>query len=73
MDVLPLEFSVFIDDVIQRVDVHIRTEAYQYVAHHFVDPDGPLYGGEAVGVDRVGYVKMEEVELLLELVERWLD
>ena len=73
MDVLPLELAVLVDDVIQRVDVNVGAETDQDVAHHLVHSDAPLNRGEAVGVDGVGDVEMEEVEFLLELVEGRLD
>jgi hypothetical protein len=73
VDVLPLQFSVFVDDIVQGVDVHVRAEANQDVPHHLVYTYPPLDRSEAVGVDRVGNIEVEEVKLLLQFVEGRLD
>ena len=43
MDIFSLQFSIFIDDVVQRTDVHGRTETQEDVAHHSCYLDGPFY------------------------------
>ena len=50
MDILPLELTVLVDDVVEGVDVGVGAEPEQNVAHHLVDADRPLQRGEAVGV-----------------------
>ena len=73
MDVLPLQLAVFVHNVVKGVDIHVRAETKQKVAHHFVDPDRPLHRGKTVSVDGVPDVKMKEIEFLLHFVERRLD
>ena len=73
MDVLPLQLTVFVHNVVKGVDVHVRAETKQKVAHHFVDPDRPLHRGKTVSVDGVPDVKMKEIKFLLRFVERRFD
>ena len=37
LDVFPFELAVFVDYIVQRVDVHVGAETDENVAHHFVD------------------------------------
>lgn len=72
MGIFLLDFPIFVDDVVQGVQTHGTAKPYQYVAYHFVDLDAPLYGGNAIRVDRMQHIKVKEVELLFLLVEQWL-
>ena len=71
--IFSLEFTVFVDDIVQRVDIHIGAESDEDVAHHFIDFDCGLDGGDAVGVDGIGDIEMKKIEFFLSFIERGLD
>ena len=71
MYIFPFEFSILVDDVVKRIDVHIWAESKQDIADHFVDFDSPLKRSETVGIDGIYDVEMQKVKLLLALVEWW--
>ena len=73
MDVLPLQLSVLVHNVVKGVDVHVWAESKQKIAHHFVDPDRPFHWSETISVDGIPDIKMKEIKFLLRFVERRFD
>ena len=70
---LPLDISILVDHVVEGVNRHGAAEPNQYVANHFIYLHPPLYRCNALSVDWIENVEMQEVKLFFLLVEGGLD